>query len=61
MALMALGIRHGDEVVIAGVGEDAALAIAEIARMFATPDQPPSRPLPLPPAASPARVAPVTE
>jgi phosphocarrier protein FPr/phosphocarrier protein len=56
MALMALGIRHGDEVVISGVGEDAARAIAEIGRMIATPDRPHSRPPLAPPAAT---VAPV--
>lgn len=56
IALMALGIRHGDEVVIAGVGAAAADAIAEIARMIATPDKPAARPLP-PPVAQPARLA----
>jgi phosphocarrier protein FPr/phosphocarrier protein len=48
VALMALGIRQGDEVVIVGAGEGAAAAIAEIARMISTPDKPAARPLPPP-------------
>ncbi len=55
VALMALGIRHGDEVVISGVGEAAEGAIAEIARMIATPDKPAARTLP-PPIVQAARV-----
>ncbi len=56
VGLMALGIRHGDEVVITGAGEGAAGAIAEISRLIATPDKPAARPLP-PPVIQTTRIA----